>query len=1300
MAGKALRVLRGVMWAGTLALVLAGAGLAWVLLSEAGTRVALLRAQGMTPDLAVTRVSGTLWQGVTLHEVRYAKDGLAFETDRLWLELAWPALMQREVHVRRAGVDGARLSLPAADADATAPAEIDLGSLVPALPFAIWLEAVDIQRLTLVRAPDLAPVHVESLKLSARAGAESLELEQLTLVLAAPLPARVVLAAQLGLEAALPVQLTLHAEATLAAGQADLSLASSGPLTALSSTGTLRWRGVELPSADARFALTHGFDSAVIDALQIDTLQGTLRLAGELDWAEGVSWALNAHASGLQPGALGGAVAGPLGFELVSRGRRQADGTLDHATRLTEGMMTLGGLAISGLRLDVSGTQHALDIDALSASLLDGALQAAGRLGWRDGIRWSLSADAAGLDPGQVAEAAAGRVGFSLQSEGTLDDDGQLAHLTLIEGLTGELAGVGFDALRLQASGDLARIQIDEFSGRVLGARLGGGGELHLGEVPAWSLQMSLDEADLGLLAEHVQPALSGWVGFDVSSRGQWREGQPFGELLLTQLRGRIDGQALAGRVAAELAGDTVRVSPLEITLGVNQLRLSGQLTPPFDVAFAFELPALDALPVLPQLGIRLFGALSGEGEIGGTLRLPQVDVRLDARDLQLDDTVSLGRLGLRAELRASRVAADARLVALAVGDARVAEAEARVDGSLQQHQAQFDARTGQGRITLAGVGGLGDDSAWGGRLDALTLSDTVLGDWALTAPAQLAWAGNRFAVDAVCLAEAAERGGLCAEATRSPNGRLQGALEGWLALAVAQPWLPPNLALPGRVVFHGSGSQLGERIEANARLSLPDDIVLFSGLVDESLRIDYQDVAVQVHVADGQLQAQLGARLPRYGELVGELDAALDADGPLGGRIRFDMDDIGWLEAFVGEITELGGRARAAIELGGTVAQPRPVGELHIEQVALSVPMLGVSFVDGALRLAVDEQQQFAASGQLAGREQGLLRISGEGRASLPDWRLALRLDGDALALMRTPEVDLDISPALRVAVDPQGTVVSGRMVLPRVAVRVHTLPEGSVRESPDLVLASATEPATPTSMLRADLDIVLGERVSLEGMGFATGLVGQIRLRGDATAPLAAFGEVDLRDGRYSAYGQNLTVDQGRLSFNGPLDDPGLDVRASRTVGEYRAGLEIRGTLMNPRSQVFSVPALPESDALSVLFTGRLLSAGTTGADAALLVTALAGLGVSQGDEILRDIGQTVGLDELGLDAGEGFTSTQLSIGKRLSSRLMVRYAVGVFDGVGRFVTEYRINRFLDLEIVSSPVAQGGDLIYRIER
>ena len=80
----------------------------------------------------------------------------------------------------------------------------------------------------------------------------------------------------------------------------------------------------------------------------------------------------------------------------------------------------------------------------------------------------------------------------------------------------------------------------------------------------------------------------------------------------------------------------------------------------------------------------------------------------------------------------------------------------------------------------------------------------------------------------------------------------------------------------------------------------------------------------------------------------------------------------------------------------------------------------------------------------------------------------------------------------------------------------------------------------------------------------------------------------------GTYKAYGQDLTVKEGRLLFAGtPLDNPRLSILAMREIDDdLSTGLRIAGSAKRPVITVVSDPNVGEADALSYLVTGRSLS------------------------------------------------------------------------------------------------------------
>jgi translocation and assembly module TamB len=260
--------------------------------------------------------------------------------------------------------------------------------------------------------------------------------------------------------------------------------------------------------------------------------------------------------------------------------------------------------------------------------------------------------------------------------------------------------------------------------------------------------------------------------------------------------------------------------------------------------------------------------------------------------------------------------------------------------------------------------------------------------------------------------------------------------------------------------------------------------------------------------------------------------------------------------------------------------------------------------------------------------------------------------------------------------------------------------LPAGVVAPTEDLVIVGQAPPQKKSAAypVQGQIVIRLGDAVHLSGMGFTSSLAGGLNLRLTPNQPVAAQGELRLVDGRYRAYGQDLQINPGRLVFVGPLTDPGLAVRAERTVDSTTVGLNIAGTLMHPKTTVFSNPSVSESDALSLLITGRSLNDASM-SDGSMIKDAAIGLGIAQGDSVLRDLGQRFGFSGLGLDTTGGLDGTRLSLGKQVNDRLFVRYAVGVFNGVGELITRYRLSRLFSIELTTSPEASGGDLIYQIK-
>src|SRR3546814_13668472 len=81
------------------------------------------------------------------------------------------------------------------------------------------------------------------------------------------------------------------------------------------------------------------------------------------------------------------------------------------------------------------------------------------------------------------------------------------------------------------------------------------------------------------------------------------------------------------------------------------------------------------------------------------------------------------------------------------------------------------------------------------------------------------------------------------------------------------------------------------------------------------------------------------------------------------------------------------------------------------------------------------------------------------------------------------------------------------------------------------------------------ADVTLKLGDTVRFEGFGLKSRLTGSVEAIEQPGIETRARGEINLVDGHYKAYGQDLPLETGKLSFSGALvPEPATEDRAAR--------------------------------------------------------------------------------------------------------------------------------------------------------
>src|SRR6185436_44730 len=226
-----------------------------------------------------------------------------------------------------------------------------------------------------------------------------------------------------------------------------------------------------------------------------------------------------------------------------------------------------------------------------------------------------------------------------------------------------------------------------------------------------------------------------------------------------------------------------------------------------------------------------------------------------------------------------------------------------------------------------------------------------------------------------------------------------------------------------------------------------------------------------------------------------------------------------------------------------------------------------------------------------------GTLTITGQAGVPSPETPIRLAVKGRRFLASDTEEIRAFVSPDLTFTAEGQKAELAGEITIPEAKIEIEKRGEkGPVKASNDVVIVRAGQEVAPEKGgfdLTARVRFVLGKDVDVAVMGLEaepTGSVLVIQQPGGATR---ATGEVEVSGGTFKAYGQDLTIERGRLIFAGPVSNPAVDLRAYRKADDGTvAGIEARGTLQKPEVTLWSNPTMTQSEQLSYLLLGRPLN------------------------------------------------------------------------------------------------------------
>jgi translocation and assembly module TamB len=419
-------------------------------------------------------------------------------------------------------------------------------------------------------------------------------------------------------------------------------------------------------------------------------------------------------------------------------------------------------------------------------------------------------------------------------------------------------------------------------------------------------------------------------------------------------------------------------------------------------------------------------------------------------------------------------------------------------------------------------------------------------------------------------------------------------------------------------------------------------------------------------------------------------------------GEVNIDNINLNFLSPMLGEYNKINAVVNSKASFSGPIKRPRIDGFLSLKNLLIKGDASPIEVQKGEMNLSFSGYR--ASLKSTMGTPEGDLHVTGQANWRRPEkWSSTIRVFADELLLNIPPTTKVKVKPDMVLSLSPQSAKIKGNIDLPWGQIILEELPPNAIGVSKDqVILDKQLKPLETTHALpfdiESDINIRIGNEFQLSAFGLEGRLTGQLNVSQRDLGPYVV-GEVNIQEGSYRSFGQDLIIEEGKILMNGPIDQPFVQIKAIRnpdnTQDGVTAGIRVTGPANQPKVEIFSDRSLSQARELSYLLRGQDID-GETGGNA--VTTTLIGLSLAQSGQVVGKIGEAFGVQNLQLDTKGAGEESQVTVSGYILPGLRVKYGVGIFDSVGEFTVRYRLMTNLYLDAISG-VDRAVDLIYQFE-
>jgi len=783
---------------------------------------------------------------------------------------------------------------------------------------------------------------------------------------------------------------------------------------------------------------------------------------------------------------------------------------------------------------------------------------------------------------------------------------------------------------------------------------------------------------------------------------------------LATKANGSINDRAMSAQLSAEVSHDSIIIRELNLKSGASAMSVNGSFGMSGDstikLDWSFKSPNLGDF--LAAAG----GSLNASGSISGPRSAPTVLLKANAQAFsmgslssqQFNLTLALPLGDVNSAINMSASAKGIRRADLGVTDqAQFGNLSAYLDGTIGDHTLSINGGlANMSTLLIRADGGL-IDRQWQGQITSMELDDDRLDSWSLDEPMQIEVSSDSMVVSKSCLRSLQQS--ICLDFKKVANSLSSSGVMQALDLANINKFLGgADFTLSGIADGNFSYVSRASDVPPKASLKLNSSTANINWIEEdpagnEQQSLAFESISISLEQLE-QLRADIDVRLENGDffntgiDIEGSIDSDQFSSYAISGQSTLQLADLGILPAALSSDLELNGSLKMDASIGGSIENPELSVSANVMGASTRIPVLDLLLNQISIQANSTSRSRIDITGNAMSGDGQLTLLGNLDLSNVSSPQLTLAANGKNLQLANTSELTANGNLDLKAKVSPILLDLQGQVSINNAKLNFG-LPENAVLASTDVIVLGSEEQAAPARQ-RLDITIDLGSSTHIQAQGLDANLAGMLRVYQEPESIIRGQGQIDIRNGSYKAYGQELKIDKGTFIFSGgSIDDPNLDLHALKTVGSVNAGVRVSGRASTPQLALYSTPSMPDQDILSVLIFDKRLGelASKDGLTLLRIANSLRGDGQSDIARITDQLQNSLGLTDLEFDLSAD--APKVRMGKQLASKLYVGYGYGLLDATQSLILKYKLNDAWSIK-ADLGADSGADLKYEIER